>query len=257
MALEYLHAKGIVYRDLKPENVLIREDGHVMLSDFDLCFKSNVTPTFENQVNSVHKRRYHVMEVRAEFAAEPTTAFSRSCVGTHEYLAPELITGKGHGNGVDWWAFGVFIYELLYGNTPFKGSSKQSTIRNIASNKGVRFDASAEGVGMGDAMDLIERLLVKDPRRRLGCQKGATDIKQHSFFEGIKWPLIRTYRPPEVRALVRKGKAHLGYVNRVGVYQKRKRWWWKALSYFMKSKGYKLNSNSNSYTYCNKIRKDN
>ena len=64
-----------------------------------------------------------------EFVAEPTTAFSKSCVGTHEYLAPELISGNGHGSDVDWWAFGVLIYELLYGRTPFRGASKEEEHR--------------------------------------------------------------------------------------------------------------------------------
>ncbi|KAK6132438.1 hypothetical protein DH2020_033815 [Rehmannia glutinosa] len=152
-------------------------------------------------------RRPATEEQVTEFVAEPTTAFSRSCVGTHEYLAPELVSGNGHGNGVDWWAFGVLIYELLHGTTPFKGGSKESTLRNIASTKGVRFHvAEGERVepGMADARDLIEKLLVKDPRRRLGCVRGATDIKRHPFFNGIKWPLIRTYRPPEVRGLAVK-----------------------------------------------------
>ncbi|KAA8524936.1 hypothetical protein F0562_011426 [Nyssa sinensis] len=217
-ALEYLHSLGVVYRDLKPENVLLREDGHIMLSDFDLCFKADVVPKLENRthhhkVGSTKKRwrqRHRKPdEVVTEFTAEPTTAFSRSCVGTHEYLAPEVVTGNGHGNGVDWWAFGVLIYELLYGRTPFKGESKEATLRNIASTRGVRLHATErveEEVGMAEAMDLIERLLVNDPRKRLGCVGGATEIKQHPFFNGIKWPLIRNYRPPLV---ARKGKAHV------------------------------------------------
>ncbi|KAA8526671.1 hypothetical protein F0562_008126 [Nyssa sinensis] len=224
VALEYLHALGVVYRDLKPENVLLREDGHIMLSDFDLCFKADIVPKLENRAHhrlgSTKNRWSNCFghrkpeEVVTEFIAEPTTAFSRSCVGTHEYLAPELVNGCGHGNGVDWWAFGVFIYELLCGTTPFNGGSKQATLRNIASTRGVRFSAAArreeEEEGMAEARDLIEKLLVKDPRRRLGCARGATDIKQHPLFNGIKWPLIRTYRPPEVRGLlVKKAKTHI------------------------------------------------
>lgn len=195
-----------MYRDLKPENVLLREDGHVMLSDFDLCFRAHVAPTFDE----------------SEFVAEPTTAFSKSCVGTHEYLAPELVSGYGHGNGVDWWAFGIFIYELLYGTTPFKGRNKESTLRNIASsNKEVRFFHVAEREseeGIEEARDLIERLLVKDPRRRLGCTKGATEIKRHPFFDGFKWSLIRNYRAPlPHQQVVRKGKSpHVTHVKRQG-----------------------------------------
>ncbi|KAM7495324.1 hypothetical protein LguiB_029933 [Lonicera macranthoides] len=222
VALEYLHALGIVYRDLKPENILIREDGHIMLSDFDLCFHADVTPKLEhrthiNKVGPTSYRRFSCFEsprlaedeVVTEFVAEPTAAFSRSCVGTHEYLAPELVNGNGHGNGVDWWAFGVLVYELLYGTTPFKGGSKESTLRNISSGREVSFNMEIEDEGMSEARDLIGRLLVKDPRRRIGCARGATDIKRHPFFNGIKWPLIRTYKPPEVRGLAVK-KSQVG-----------------------------------------------
>ncbi|XP_020219884.2 serine/threonine-protein kinase WAG1 [Cajanus cajan] len=261
LALEYLHALGIVYRDLKPENVLLREDGHVMLSDFDLCFKSDVAPSFSlrahtrnkpgptNGCFSYNRKTDRASTFLAEFVAEPVTAFSRSCVGTHEYLAPELVSGNGHGNGVDWWALGVFIHELLYGTTPFKGCSKEGTLRNIASSEGVRFRhvAEREEAGMGEARDLIEKLLVKDPRRRLGSLKGATDVKRHAFFYGIKWPLIRTYRPPEVKGLVlKRNKSHVTTV-------KKRRCWWKRLGHAVRSNGistYNLFSHySNNYYY--------
>ncbi|KAL0320555.1 UNVERIFIED_CONTAM: Serine/threonine-protein kinase WAG1 [Sesamum radiatum] len=161
-------------------------------------------------------------------------------------------------NGVDWWAFGVLIYELLYGTTPFKGGSKESTLRNIASTKGVRFHAAEgnrEEPGMAEARDLIEKLLVKDPRKRLGCTRGATDIKRHPFFDGIKWPLIRTYRPPEVRGLAvkrSKSKANVSHVTGVSS-PRRRRCLWKRLSHLMRIKGskYSLNSNSNYYSYAN------
>ncbi|KAF9608640.1 hypothetical protein IFM89_010424 [Coptis chinensis] len=155
---------------------------------FFTCFKSGLTEEEEESLIT-------------EFVAEPVTASSKSCVGTHEYLAPELVNGNGHGNGVDWWAFGVFIYELLYGRTPFKGESKECTLRNIvSSSKKFKFQECdmVEEEGMAEVTDLISKLLVKDSRMRLGCVRGATDIKVHPFFKGIKWPLIRTYKPPEL-----------------------------------------------------------
>ncbi|GAB4849245.1 Serine/threonine-protein kinase wag1 [Ancistrocladus abbreviatus] len=258
LALEYLHALGVVYRDLKPENILLREDGHVMLSDFDLCFTSDVSPRIDNsQSYALHRRRkgcecfgrrvgstseLRVVAEVGQFVAEPTGAFSKSCVGTHEYLAPELVSGNGHGNGVDWWAFGVLIYELLYGSTPFKGVNKEATLRNIASTRDVVFPrADEEEEGMAEARDLIEKLLVKDMGRRLGSAKGAADIKRHPFFDGIKWPLIMSYRPPEVRGgHVRRSRSHASGAG--GGFLKRRRWWWKRLScYFIKSKGSKNN----------------
>ncbi|KZV29731.1 protein kinase PVPK-1-like [Dorcoceras hygrometricum] len=269
LALEYLHSQGIVYRDLKPENILIREDGHIMLSDFDLCFQSVVSPKLENRTQiKVRSIRYSCLKDQqrvervTEFVAEPTAAFSRSCVGTHEYLAPELVTGYGHGNGVDWWAFGVLIYELLYGTTPFKGRSKESTLRNIASTRGVRFrpvEVEIEESGMAEARDLIEKLLVKDPRRRLGYAKGATDIKRHPFFDGIKWPLIRHYRPPEVRGLDVKRSKSKEHVKGVSS-PRRRRCFWKRLACLIRSKAsrHSLNSNYNYYYYSyvsHKIRK--
>ncbi|XP_044474229.1 serine/threonine-protein kinase WAG1-like [Mangifera indica] len=226
VALEYLHALGVVYRDLKPENILLREDGHIMLSDFDLCFKADVVPTLQNRLHRISNKfwlrrnrcccfgsvanRRDSDKMEAEFVAEPVTAFSKSCVGTHEYLAPELVSGNGHGNGVDWWAFGILIHELLYGMTPFKGQSKESTLRKIASSRQLKIQVEKkEEKGVAEARDLIEKLLVKDPRRRLGCARGATDIKRQPFFDGVKWPLIRSYMVPEVRGLVRRTTSHV------------------------------------------------
>ncbi|XP_044512195.1 serine/threonine-protein kinase WAG1-like [Mangifera indica] len=284
VALEYLHALGIVYRDLKPENILLREDGHIMLSDFDLCFKADVVPTIQNRAHRISdkfRRRKNrcncfgsasnhreLIEMEEEFVAEPVTAFSKSCVGTHEYLAPELVSGKGHGNGVDWWAFGILIHELLYGATPLKGESKESTLRNIVSTKEVKIHVDEnEEEGVAEARDLIEKLLVKDPWRRLGCARGATEIKRHPFFDGVKWPLIRNYKPPEVRGLVRRTRSHVsGTVNTVT--HKNRRCWWKKIFLLGKknNKGFKSNlfnlnhqqnySNYYKYSYVNNSNKN-
>ncbi|XP_021773899.1 serine/threonine-protein kinase WAG1-like [Chenopodium quinoa] len=255
VALEYLHSLGIVYRDLKPENILIKEDGHIMLSDFDLCFKSDVTAKIEklegqvNRTGSIKSRKSRRFDrtMGDEFVAEPTGAFSKSCVGTHEYLAPELVSGNGHGNGVDWWGFGVLIYELLYGTTPFKGVNKEATLRNIASSRDVRFGYVEErdiedDKDMAAAKDLIEKLLVKDPSLRMGAIRGAAEIKKHPFFNGVKWALIRSYRAPEVRGgLVRKSKSHVSVVHR------RQKWWWRSLNHLLrKNKGSKVSHNNSS-----------
>lgn len=132
-----------------------------------------------------------------ELIAEPTEARSMSFVGTHEYLSPEMIAGQGHGNAVDWWTFGIFLFELLYGKTPFKGACNEQTLLNIIKQP-LRFPEWGH-VHVGEhAKNLIEGLLEKDPRKRLGSIKGAAEIKQHPFFRGVNWALIRSTQPPEV-----------------------------------------------------------
>ncbi|GER29089.1 protein kinase-like protein, partial [Striga asiatica] len=130
-----------------------------------------------------------------QLVAEPNEARSNSFVGTHEYLAPEIIKGEGHGSSVDWWTFGVLLYELLYGRTPFKGSCNEETLANVVL-KGLRFPESPM-VSL-QARDLIRGLLVKEPENRLGAETGAAEIKKHPFFEGLNWALIRCEAPPQV-----------------------------------------------------------
>ncbi|KAF7803884.1 serine/threonine-protein kinase D6PKL2 [Senna tora] len=244
LALEYLHMLGIVYRDLKPENVLVRDDGHIMLSDFDLSLRCAVSPTLvkSSSMDSEPLRKNPVYCVQPacieppsciqpscvapttcfsprffsskskkdrkpkteignqvsplpELIAEPTDARSMSFVGTHEYLAPEIIKGEGHGSAVDWWTFGIFLYELLFGKTPFKGSGNRATLFNVVGQP-LRFPEAP--VVSFAARDLIRGLLVKEPQHRLAYKRGATEIKQHPFFEGVNWALIRCATPPEI-----------------------------------------------------------
>ncbi|XP_021654754.2 serine/threonine-protein kinase D6PK [Hevea brasiliensis] len=243
LALEYLHMMGVVYRDLKPENVLVREDGHIMLSDFDLSLRCYVSPTLVQSSNEPsckissyciqpsciepacklpvcvepsclqpscfkpHFFNFKTTKVKSErpnlassdslpvLIAEPTTARSMSFVGTHEYLAPEIIRGDGHGSAVDWWTFGIFLYELLLGRTPFKGTGNRETLFNVVGQP-IKFP---EGSSVSyAAKDLIRGLLVKDPQKRLGFKRGATEIKQHPFFESVNWALIRSTHPPDI-----------------------------------------------------------
>ncbi|XP_039004968.1 serine/threonine-protein kinase D6PK-like isoform X2 [Hibiscus syriacus] len=133
-----------------------------------------------------------------QIVVEPTSARSNSFVGTHEYLAPEIIKGEGHGNAVDWWTFGIFLFELLYGKTPFRGSGNDETLSNVVSHN-LRFPASP--IVSFHARDLIRGLLVKEPENRLGSVKGAAEIKRHPFFGGLNWALIRCTVPPEMPRL--------------------------------------------------------
>lgn len=250
---------GVIYRDLKPENVLVRDDGHIMLSDFDLAMRCDVVPkllrqeklsntisdnkTSKNSISAsspgsssscvlpiqpvlscfysgVNKCNREVArdevtqeairgnesaketELNPELVAEPVLARSKSFVGTHEYLAPEVIGGGGHGSAVDWWTLGIFLYEMIYGRTPFKGEDNQKTLINIIKQPlsfpkiGTRSMKDMEEIFQ--AQDLMSKLLVKDPKKRIGSVKGSVEIKRHEFFKGVNWALIRSVKPPEV-----------------------------------------------------------
>ncbi|CAN6380565.1 unnamed protein product [Urochloa humidicola] len=247
-ALEYIHMVDIVYRDLKPENVLVRADGHIMLTDFDLSLKcdptaptpahvisdplslagrsaaassscaisSCIVPTvscfqlFPGRGRSRRRRRWRTTKKPSssnsgnssfpsggdlEFVAEPVELRSMSFVGTHEYLAPEIVSGEGHGSSVDWWTLGVFIFELLYGVTPFKGYDNEMTLANIVARA---LEFPKDPPVSSAAKDLITALLAKDPARRLGATVGAAAIKRHPFFGGVNWALLRCATPPYV-----------------------------------------------------------
>ncbi|KAL6963560.1 Phototropin-2 [Sarracenia purpurea var. burkii] len=190
IGLEYLHCLGIIYRDLKPENVLLQKDGHVVLADFDLSFLTSCKPQIIK--HPLLKKRRSRSQPPPTFVAEPITQ-SNSFVGTEEYIAPEIITGAGHSSAIDWWALGIFLYEMLYGRTPFRGKNRQKTFDNIL-HKDLTFPSSIP-VSLS-ARQLIHALLNRDPADRLGSNTGAHEIKHHPFFRGINWPLIRCMSAP-------------------------------------------------------------
>eukprot|EP01094_Clydonella_sp_ATCC50884_P011249 TRINITY_DN2104_c0_g1_i1.p1 TRINITY_DN2104_c0_g1~~TRINITY_DN2104_c0_g1_i1.p1 ORF type:complete len:398 (+),score=123.73 TRINITY_DN2104_c0_g1_i1:29-1195(+) len=179
-ALEYLHMKGFIYRDLKPENILLHESGHIMLTDFDLS-KAATVPVQAKMIRGMFQTEN---DSRIELKPEVVT---NSFVGTEEYIAPEVIVGFGHSSSVDWWTFGILMYEMLFGTTPFKGRCRDETFAKIQKG-GIRFPDTPDV--SSNCKSLIRKLLHPVPKKRLGSQHGASDIKAHPFFADVKWACI-------------------------------------------------------------------
>ncbi|CAO3647232.1 unnamed protein product [Cunninghamella echinulata] len=163
LALEYFHSLGIIYRDLKLDNIMLGLDGHIKVADYGLCkegmFFGNTTGTF---------------------------------CGTPEFMAPEILLEQRYGRAVDWWAFGVLIYEMLLGQSPFRGEDEDEI-----------FDAILEDdilypINMSrDSVSICQRLLTRDPTQRLGSgPDDAADIRAHPFFRGVNWDDMLAKRVP-------------------------------------------------------------
>ncbi|OQS02455.1 kinase [Thraustotheca clavata] len=164
LALTHLHTLHIVYRDLKLENILMDDEGFIALADFGLS-------------------REHVR------GSDDATTFC----GTPEYLAPEILQRKSYGKAVDWWSFGVIMYEMLSGSTPFYHPNRKQNFHNILHE---RLDVSSKYFS-DDARSLLRGLLTRDPDMRLGC-RGGKEIMSHSFFAEISWEKLyrRQVRAP-------------------------------------------------------------
>lgn len=170
LGLEYLHNAGVLYRDLKLENLLLTSEGHIVLTDFGLSKQGLLGSDAQTQ----------------------------TFCGTPEYMAPEMIAGRGYGKSVDWWSFGSLVYEMLTGLPPFYSQDVQLMYRRIVEDRLVFPPYVSE-----TARGLISLLLEKDPARRI-CDPEL--IKRHPFFDEINWNNLyrRRVKPPYVPDVVKK-----------------------------------------------------
>ena len=185
LALAHVHALGVVYRDLKPENVLLDARGHVRLTDFGLS-KEGVT---------LHAKGAH------------------SFCGTPEYLAPEILARRGHGRAVDWWSLGALLYEMLTGLPPFYSRDREKLFEGIKHG-----ELGYPGHLSPDAKAILRALLERDPARRLGSGPGDADEIRGAHVLRPRG-LGRSVGRHGAAALAAHGRRVVGYVPvRPGVY---------------------------------------
>ncbi|XP_014504673.1 serine/threonine-protein kinase AtPK2/AtPK19 [Vigna radiata var. radiata] len=162
-AVSYLHANDVMHRDLKPENILLDADGHAVLTDFGLAKQFNGTER------------------------------SNSMCGTVEYMAPEIVMGKGHDKAADWWSVGILLYEMLTGKPPFCGGNRHKIQQKIIKDK-IKLPAFLSN----EAHSLLKGLLQKDVSKRLGSgSRSGEEIKSHKWFKSVNWNKLeaREVRP--------------------------------------------------------------
>ncbi|ODV59505.1 uncharacterized protein ASCRUDRAFT_9189 [Ascoidea rubescens DSM 1968] len=167
LGLKYFHDNGIIYRDLKLDNIMLAPEGHIKIGDYGLCkedmWYGNTTSTF---------------------------------CGTPEFMAPEILKEQKYGKAVDWWAFGVLLYQMLLAQSPFKGDDGDEVFNAILTDEPLYPIQMAS-----DAVSILQALLHRDPEKRLGAgPRDAEEVMNHPYFKKINFDdvLHKRTKPPYI-----------------------------------------------------------
>jgi len=183
LALKYLHENGVVYRDLKLDNIMLTMDGHIKLADYGLCKKEmyygSTTSTFCGT---------------PEFMAPEVTCITFMSPTLHILTHSQILLDKKYGRAVDWWAFGVLIYQMLLQQSPFRGEDEDEIYDAILA------DEPLYPIHMPkDSVSILQKLLTREPELRLGSgPTDAQEVMSHAFFRNVNWQDVqdRKVAPP-------------------------------------------------------------
>lgn len=196
-AIGYLHKRGIIHRDIKPDNILIARDGSLRLTDFGLSYIGYVDRRVNEISAGASKHKNHFKKTKdTTKAAGENLVESRSLVGTPDYIAPEIVLNLPHTFTVDWWSLGIMVYEFVSGIPPFHGQTVEETRENIMKGQYRRLNMEDDDVS-DDCADFIDKLLQQNPKNRLG-QNGLEEVLNHKWLKGVK---VEDSEPPFIPQL--------------------------------------------------------